>query len=294
MRVEKSEKSYAKINLHLHIGAKREDGYHPLSSLFHVIDLYDLITIEVKEQNVTQIDIMGMQNVPLTQNLMYKAASLFLTTLEAKAKITIHIKKNIPMQGGLGGGSSNAATILLLLQQIYNYPLSNEHLYALGLTLGSDVPFFLYQKAAAFVEGRGEVVTPIDAREDLSVVLTIPRNFGVSTKQAFDDLDRTREEDWREPRPPTMHELCHMYNDPVENWGFYNDFNNIMFLYNDLYNILDILDNEGLKGYTSISGSGSTFFTITDNGSESTILSLLEEKYRTQVINNLTTCLYLL
>lgn len=294
MKVKRNEKSYAKINIHLHVGSKRKDGYHPLSSLFHLVDLYDIITLNLEESSRTQLSITGMDTVPLAQNLMYRAVTLFLTTIGAKAKVHIDIIKNIPMQGGLGGGSSNAATILLQLQNIYNYPLSNEHLYELGLSLGSDVPFFLHQHPAAFVQGRGEYITPIKARGDLSLLLTFPHNIGVSTKQAFDDLDKTRGDGWVEPASMNVDEVCHMYNNPVEHWKFYNDFKIITFLYKELHDILEALEGEGSNMYTSISGSGSTLFTITDKDEELSTLPFLREKYRTQVINNLTTCLYLL
>jgi len=294
VRVQETAKSYAKINLHLHIGAKREDGYHPLSSLFQLIELHDVITVALVEQNMTQIIITGMKGVPLTQNLMYKAAHLFLITIGAKAKISIDITKNIPLQGGLGGGSSNAATILLLLQKMYHYPLSNEQLYALGLSLGSDIPFFLYQQPVAYVEGRGEYITPIKPRNDLALILTIPNNFGVSTKQAFDDLDKTRDNNWQEVERYTFNALCHMYNNSVEKWRFYNDFKIIISSYNNLYNILHSSDNEDVTSFTAISGSGSALYTITDKGDESQIFDYFEEKYRTQVTNTLTRCIFLL
>jgi 4-diphosphocytidyl-2-C-methyl-D-erythritol kinase len=294
MKKKITEKSYAKINLHLHIGAKREDGYHPLSSLFQLISLHDLITLEVTDQSVTQIVITGMESVPITQNLMFMATKLFLDTIGATARIVINITKKIPMQGGLGGGSSNAATMLLLLQQIYNYPLEENQLRSLGLSLGSDVPFFLYQTPCAYVEGRGELVTAITPRNDLSVVLTIPQNFGVSTKQAFYDLDMSRGEKWIESLPYSKELLCHMYSQSVENWRFYNDFKDIICLYNNLYNILHTFNNEGYKSYTAISGSGSALFTITDKGNEFMILDYFEGKFGTQVINNLTTGVYLL
>ena len=294
MKKKITEKSYAKINLHLHIGPIREDGYHPLSSLFQLISLHDLISVELKEQSVTHISIIGMESVPVTQNLMYKAARLFLNAIGATAKIVINITKRIPMQGGLGGGSSNAATMLLLLQYLYDYPLEEDQLQALGLLLGSDVPFFLCQTPCAYVEGRGELVTPITPRKDLAIILSIPQNFGVSTKQAFYDLDMSRDEKWRESMPYSKDMLCHMYHKPVENWKFYNDFTGIICLYNNLYNILGTFNKKGYKSYTAVSGSGSTVFTITDKGNESMILDYFERKYGTQVTNNLTTGMYLL
>ena len=289
-----TERSYAKINLHLHIGSKREDGYHPLSSLFQLISLHDLISVELTEKSVTHISIIGMESVPVTQNLMYKATKLFLNAIGATAKIVIHITKRIPMQGGLGGGSSNAATMLLLLQHIYNYPLEEHQLQVLGLLLGSDVPFFLYQTPCAYVEGRGELVIPITPRKDLAVILSVPLNFGVSTKRAFYDLDMSRDEKWRESMPYSKDMLCHMYHEPVENWKFYNDFKDIICLYNNLYNILDTFNKKGYQSYTAISGSGSALFTISDKGNESMILDYFERKYGTQVTNNLTTGIYLL
>ncbi len=294
MSIVKSERSYAKINLHLHISQRREDGYHSLSSLFHLISLYDMITIEIHEQFTTEIFISGMDNVPLTSNLMYTVTQLYLQKIQTHAKVSITIKKNIPIQGGLGGGSSNAATVLHLLQQIYHYPLSDKELHSLGLEVGSDVPFFLHKTPFAYVEGRGEIVTPIHPRNDLAVVLSVPRGFGVSTKQAFTDLDESRAASREVLSPPSMQLLCHIYAKSVKDWTFYNDFNNIIIEYNDLYNKLFNTTNREKNWYRSISGSGSALYTITDRGDEGDILSLLEEKYKTQVTNTLTNCMHLL
>ncbi|NCB02986.1 MAG: 4-(cytidine 5'-diphospho)-2-C-methyl-D-erythritol kinase [Spirochaetia bacterium] len=294
MRMIETEKSYAKINLHLGIGKKREDGYHSISSLFHLINFFDLITIEVMNSMNTEVCIIGMPQVPTQENLMYKAALLYLDTIGAKAKIIITIKKRMPIQGGLGGGSSNAATVLLLLQRMFSYPLYNNQLYALGSLLGSDVPFFLYQEPLCYVSGRGEIVTPIPSRKDLSLVLSTPHQFGVSTKQAFHDLDKTREAGWEEPCFFSEDELCHIYKKPVKEWSFYNDFKNIIIAYNDLYSNIYTLENKDFLWYTSISGSGSSFYTITDKGDERAIFDVFEEKYRTQVTNTLTNCIFLL
>ncbi|VWX32828.1 MULTISPECIES: 4-(cytidine 5'-diphospho)-2-C-methyl-D-erythritol kinase [unclassified Limnobacter] len=162
---KRSAFSPAKINLFLHITGRRDDGYHLLQSIFCPITLGDQLTITVQPSPTGQLVIQrsgDLTHIPGEVDLTVRACKAFYThaNLGMAYQVIIQVSKQVPEQAGLGGGSSNAATVLRLLQQHHNYPVSPEQLAAIGLTLGADVPFFL-QDNCAFVEGIGERITPI-------------------------------------------------------------------------------------------------------------------------------------
>jgi 4-diphosphocytidyl-2-C-methyl-D-erythritol kinase len=146
--------SPAKINLFLQITGKRPDGYHELFSLMCCLSLFDVIFLQFGGPKI-EIDASTSQ-IPLDEtNLVHKAATLFFKKLRVTGGLSIRIEKSIPVAGGLGGGSSNAASTLLGLNQHYGSPFSRDELMSLGLQLGADVPFFIFQKPA-FASGVGE------------------------------------------------------------------------------------------------------------------------------------------
>lgn len=157
------EKAYAKINLFLLVGKKREDGFHEISTYMRPVSLADDIRLEIDSADKTEIalTIDGNPNVPSDQsNLVYKAAILFLDAFNKKARINIALKKSIPTGAGLGGGSSDGAAILRALNRFYDFPFSKEELTKMAAELGSDVPFFISSKPA-LCEGRGEKLTEL-------------------------------------------------------------------------------------------------------------------------------------
>ncbi len=257
--------SYAKVNLHLQIGPKRMDGFHDLFSLFHLVSLHDDISIRIMSDGKSELSIEGMEGIPPESNLMGKAVRLFLKEVKSEGdSVFISIVKRIPMQGGLGGGSSNAATVLLTLNELYDKPLSSDTLASLALAIGSDVPFFIYRCAAALVEGRGERVTPIPARNDLWGLIAFPEGEGISTAAAFRGFDELSGADVKLKAMYGYDDLCHMYNSPVNRWDFTNDFRNVVEKYNDVYiNMYDISENNSsLHG--TVSGSGAAFIYTSD------------------------------
>ncbi|NNP74120.1 4-(cytidine 5'-diphospho)-2-C-methyl-D-erythritol kinase [Acinetobacter defluvii] len=180
--------SPAKLNLFLHITGRRENGYHELQSIFQLIDLYDWM--EFTQNDADQICIEGLNSIDLEQNLIYKATQTLKPFAKALTGLTINIEKNIPMGAGLGGGSSNAATTLIVVNQLWQCGLSISELAELGVQLGADVPIFVYGKNA-WAEGIGEHLTFIDLDQKQYIVLK-PDCF-ISTQLLFSQKTLTRD-----------------------------------------------------------------------------------------------------
>ncbi|GDX06502.1 4-(cytidine 5'-diphospho)-2-C-methyl-D-erythritol kinase [Buttiauxella selenatireducens] len=161
--------SPAKLNLFLYITGRREDGYHNLQTLFQFLDYGDTIIIEPKNDGQIRLS-TPVEGVPNEENLIVRAArllqdtALLMGTLPQGAGAEISVEKRLPMGGGLGGGSSNAATVLVALNHVWNTGLTEDQLAALGVTLGADVPVFV-RGFAAFAEGVGEKLTPVSPPE---------------------------------------------------------------------------------------------------------------------------------
>lgn len=161
--------SPAKLNLFLYITGQRADGYHTLQTLFQFLDYGDDITISVRNDGELCL-LTVVEGVEHDDNLIVRAARLLMKTaadsgrLPAGCGADISIEKRLPMGGGLGGGSSNAATVLVALNHLWHCGLSADELAAIGLTLGADVPVFV-RGHAAFAEGVGEILTPVNPQE---------------------------------------------------------------------------------------------------------------------------------
>ena len=180
--------SPAKLNLFLHITGRRPDGYHELQSIFQLIDLCDWLEFEQTDDR--QIQIEGLSSVDLEQNLIYRAAQILQPYAKAPSGLIIRLEKNIPMGAGLGGGSSNAATTLIVLNQLWYCGLNSEQLAELGVKLGADVPIFVHGRNA-WAEGIGEHLTFIDLDQKQFIVLK-PDCF-ISTQQLFSQKTLTRD-----------------------------------------------------------------------------------------------------
>ena len=161
--------SPAKLNLFLYITGQRPDGYHTLQTLFQFLDYGDTLTIEPRTDGQLRL-LTPVDGVPNEENLIIRAARLLMKTAAETQRLPegsgadIRIDKRLPMGGGLGGGSSNAATVLVALNHLWQCHLSEDELAAIGLTLGADVPVFV-RGHAAFAEGVGEVLTPVEVVE---------------------------------------------------------------------------------------------------------------------------------
>ena len=179
--------SPAKLNLFLHITGRRDNGYHELQTIFQLIDLYDWLEFEV---NATQtVQIQGLNSVDLEQNLIYKATQILKPYAKQATGLNIKIEKHIPMGAGLGGGSSNAATTLIVVNQLWQCGLDTQKLAELGLQLGADVPIFVHGRNA-WAEGIGEQLTFIDLAPKQYIVLK-PDCF-ISTQLLFSQKTLTR------------------------------------------------------------------------------------------------------
>jgi len=179
----------AKLNLFLHITGVRDDGYHTLQTLFQFIDFCDTLTFtNYSADGDIQLN-NNIKGVPQEYNLIYRAAALLRKTTNCTLGTTISIDKKLPMGGGLGGGSSNAATTLVALNQLWNTHLTTRELAKIGVLLGADVPVFI-EGHAALAEGIGEQLTPVDIPEPW-YLLVIPQCH-VNTEKLFNDDQLTR------------------------------------------------------------------------------------------------------
>jgi 4-diphosphocytidyl-2-C-methyl-D-erythritol kinase len=171
----------AKLNIFLHITGQREDGYHTLQSVFQLLDFYDVISLNpTKHGQIKRIN--SIKDIPESEDLCVRAALALQQATGCSQGVEIAIEKHIPMGGGLGGGSSDAATVLLALNHLWGLNLSRQSLMSIGLTLGADVPVFIFGQNA-WAEGIGEILTPLILPEQYYVVLT-PK-VHVSTAQIF-------------------------------------------------------------------------------------------------------------
>ncbi len=178
----------AKINLFLHVTGRRADGYHELETVFQFIDLIDEITIEVLPDSVIERPI-GLAGVNPEEDLVVRAARLLQRHCGIEQGARISVAKRIPAGGGLGGGSSDAATVLVALNQLWSAGLSQEELTILGLQLGADVPIFIHGRAA-WAEGVGEQLLEVDPPE-LFYLLVDPA-VSISTADIFQAEELTR------------------------------------------------------------------------------------------------------
>ncbi len=181
----------AKLNLFLHITGRRDDGYHALQTIFQFIDLCDWLTFEVTDNRHISLT-PDLANVSAEQNLIVRAARLLQTHCQIEQGANITLEKKLPMGGGLGGGSSDAATTLLALNELWNCQLSLNELAKLGLALGADVPVFVLGQTA-WAEGVGEQLTPVDIAEPWYALL-VPAD-SIETAQAFSHPRLTRNSD---------------------------------------------------------------------------------------------------
>ncbi len=178
-------KSFAKVNLALDVVKRQANGYHELDMIMAPIDLFD--TIEIKIHPTMEFT-CNKPYLPWDQrNSIYQAITLIKDTYQLATNFSVRLMKNIPSRGGLGGGSSNAALTLRMLNELLDLKISSTELAKLGLKLGADVPFCLYGQPAR-VQGIGEKLIPIKQHTSFWIFLAKP-NLGISTKEAFKLLD---------------------------------------------------------------------------------------------------------
>lgn len=177
------ERAYAKINLGLEVGPLRQDGYHEMNTIMVPIDLYDELTFDFKEEE--GILLIDNTNINTEDNFVYKAATLFMSELHLEKGLVITLKKNIPSEAGLGGGSADAAATLRGLNRLFRLDMSLAELANMAKKLGSDMPFCVYQ-TLAYCTGRGEEVEVLDIPYKRLDVAIIKPPYGLSTKEVYD------------------------------------------------------------------------------------------------------------
>ena len=240
----------AKVNWHLAVGRRRPDGYHPIASVFQTCSLCDILEVSISD-GPFRADVTGLEHLcPKGKSTLDKAARLWHEETGFDRSICVKVTKNIPSQAGLGGGSSDAATLLLYLNSISGISLPTSELMSLGAKVGCDVPFFISEYRAATVAGLGEKVHEIKAREDLQGFIIITDGEKTSTREAYDALDKRPSI----PELDSLDDLERIYRKDISQWTFRNDF--------DLVNRrpdVDVLDGEHLL----LTGSGSCHILLT-------------------------------
>ncbi|NQD69298.1 4-(cytidine 5'-diphospho)-2-C-methyl-D-erythritol kinase [Sphingobacterium shayense] len=243
----------AKINLGLNITAKRPDGYHELQTVFYPFGLYDIIEINTIETRTT-LTITGIDLQVDESNLCLKAYRL-LATSYALPEVAIHLHKQIPFGAGLGGGSSDAAVVLKMLNDKFQLNLAGNQLVDFAAMLGADCPFFI-RNSATYATGTGTTLHHIDLDLSDKFIVLIKPDIHISTQQAYAGIS---------PVVPEQ-ELDELITLPIQDWKFYikNDFEDRLFeLYPIIRDIkLALYENGAL--YASMSGSGSSVYGIFD------------------------------
>ena len=179
-----SIKCPGKVNLFLDVTGKRDDGYHLIDSLFLPIhDIADTLNVSITEEPGISINCSN-PGVPCSNsNLIWKAAEAFACAANINPCWHFDLEKKIPVAGGMGGGSSNAASTFMALNEIYNYPLSKESMQELSLGIGADLPFF-FEKKPSLVNGIGEIIKPVPVNIDL-YILFVPLKFPIPAVWAY-------------------------------------------------------------------------------------------------------------
>lgn len=242
----------AKINLTLEVLGKRDDGFHDIKSIMQAINLYDYLTFTTEDNFTNNIYLSGNSSViPYDErNLIYKAIDKFLlaTGISGK-KISVYIEKNIPVEAGLAGGSTDAAATFVALNNLFAFPLSEEKINELCASLGSDLNFCL-NGGTALCTGRGESIVPIDTPV-LDISLIKPLGFGISAKEAYTKFSQLPTE--KKVVPNNTEKMCERFDVSL----LYNSLE--LAVINDYEELLDIKN----KIPTSMmSGSGPTFFVL--------------------------------
>jgi 4-diphosphocytidyl-2-C-methyl-D-erythritol kinase len=269
-------KAPAKLNLHLAVKDRRPDGFHNIESIFLAIDFGDILHFQpIPGRKTTEIVMEGLNfTLPMEKNIIFKALSLFREKTAFFEGLKIRVEKRIPPGGGLGGGSSDAASTLLALNRFAGFPLSRGSLLEMAASLGSDVPFFIYETGAALVSGRGECIEPVEAPRCFFVLVN--PGFPSDTAAAFRLLDKHRSQS---PLTEAHRTFGSRHEDKIKesqilsvppclceiNFGmnFRNDFLPVFedperSLYNEIISTLMELGAD----FAALSGAGSTCFGV--------------------------------
>jgi 4-diphosphocytidyl-2-C-methyl-D-erythritol kinase len=246
-----------KLNLHLKVTGKLPDGYHSLETIFQEIPFYDEIEIDATDDGKVSFSSEGIDIPQGAPNICVKAAELLKEKYSVKKGCRIHLKKNVPIGAGLGGGSSDAASVLKALNGLWKLGLTGEELEKHGLTLGADVPFFI-RGGCAWAEGKGELLKPLPPLIKNGSILLVYPHIHISTPWAYKNLNLNLT---KTPGNVIFAEVSKLRLSPIGfRAEFANDFEGVVFKeYPEIGRIKGLLLNEGAD-FSAMSGSGSTVF----------------------------------
>ncbi len=256
--------SPAKLNLHLRVHPKRDDGYHDIESIFQAIDFFDDLIVTRTTEKVGCVIKTLLINLP-SDNTLTVAYKEFCAHTGITEGIHVELTKRIFSGAGLGGGSSNGAYLIKALDTLFETKLSTEEKLQIALKVGSDVPFFI-NGGTSIVSGRGEIIRQIESRDDLYFVVIMP-NVHSSTKVAFKCFDEYYE-DVKTPQCLTLAEIEDVYRKPVSNWVFINSFTDLLVKqYPLIGKALEALNKSGAT-YSQLSGSGAAVYGVFNSEGE--------------------------
>lgn len=254
------EKAYAKVNLFLNVLGKRIDGYHNLEMVMAPLRLHDLLTFEKREDNEIQINTNKSIVDKVEDNIVYKVANFMKEEFSIEQGVTITIEKNIPLAGGLAGGSADAAATLRGLNKLWKLKLSLTDMAKLGVEFGADIPFCVYNKLA-IARGVGEDLTFLKHKLKQHVLVVNP-NIEVSTKEVFSKFDTSTIE---EKSLFDLEEAIKDKNNLGIAKGMYNALEKVTFeMHPQIRTLKNCLIDSGLEAVL-MSGSGATVFAISKN-----------------------------
>ena len=260
------KKSPCKVNLLLNILGKRADGFHELETVLQPVNCCDEMVFE-RAGSGLQLTCSHSELPADSKNLVHRAATAFLAAAKISDGVRIHLKKNLPLAGGIGGGSANAAVTLSALNELFGSPLPPEKLHELAAALGSDVPFFLYDQPA-LATGRGEKVKPLEnfpALRGRAFFLAHP-GFGISTPWSYQNLVRFPEAlNGRAGRAAELISKLQTNDLPAAAGGFYNSLEAPAFEKFPVLALYKEFLRENGAEVALMSGSGSTTFAIAQN-----------------------------
>jgi len=270
--------SYSKINLILNILNRREDGYHEIETIMQSVNLADKITITEKEDRI-EIECNNPQVPVNNKSLAYRSAEKILKKYKIERGVKIKIDKNIPIAGGMAGGSANSAAILTGINKIFNLNLSNEDLREMGEELGMDVPFCL-RNGTALALHRGEKILHLPPITPPLWIIVINPGFEISTQWAYNNINLRKTKNGRNNMEAMLIALKRGIPGEIAK-NLFNSFEELIIKkYPEVGRIKDRLLNVGALG-ALMSGSGPTVFGIMQNKEEALkVYERLKQEYK--------------
>lgn len=261
-------RAYAKINLGLQIKGKRPDGLHEIETTLTTINLADNILLDESDSDIV-LETPGLTTIPREENLCYRAAELFLKTYPSGRGVKIVLHKNIPVGGGLGGGSADAAAVLRGMRRLLGTSATDADLAGLGRQLGCDVPF-LITGGAAYARGVGDELKPFKL-PPMDLVIYFP-GYSISTRWAYEAYDKSVL-----TQQPDLDSISGQEKKKKQRTGFQliNDFESVVFaVHPDLQDVKTRLLGTGAM-LVSLSGSGSCLYAAVEDRTRKKVVNYL-------------------